>query len=196
MKTHKKQITAGWLVVIGMASAVLAGCSSGPSKGDLKDGLAEFFKAKPQDVCWNVENSAAVQWPIRIALQGMDKGQIAILNGVKASGVADITEAPNVTAFGTMGTVLTITLTEKGKDAKAWDPQKGFCVGTKQVKDVTEFTEPGKDGENVTDVKFTWQLDDLPSWVDRSKFPAIVGMTEPVADETLMQKTNNGWRVQ
>jgi len=196
MKTHKKQIALGAMGAIGVVlSLALSGCSGGPSKGDLKDGLADYFKAKPQEACWNVQNSQAVQWPIRIPLQGMEKDQVAILNGLKSSGIASIAEAPQVLPGGAMGTVLTISLTDKGKDAKAWDAQKGFCVGTRQVQEVTEFTVPGKDTEGLTDVKFTWQYTDLPGWVDRDKFK-LVGMAAPVPDEAVMQKTNNGWRVQ
>lgn len=192
MNKHSKHGVA--LSVTLLVAAALTGCSGGPSKGDLKDGLATFYNDKPQEACWNVQNSANVSWPIRIPLEGMSKDQVAILNGLKASGIADISEAPNVTVFGTMGTVLTISLTDKGRSEKAWDPQKGFCVGKRQVQEVTEFTEPGKDG-NTTDVKFTWQYQDLPSWADRDKFK-LVGMAAPVADETVMEKTNNGWRTE
>lgn len=193
MTSRKQQIrTLG----IALAVAALAGCSGGPSKGDLKDGLSTFFKDKPQEACWNVENSQAVQWPIRIPLAGMDKAQLGIVDGVNRSGIATVTSAPVQQGDGQTVLALTITLTDKGKAAKAWDPQKGFCVGTRQVQDVTEFTVPNKDTEGMTDVKFTWRYDDLPSWVERDKFPRLAGMAAPVNDEAMMQKTNNGWRVQ
>ncbi|QHE10610.1 hypothetical protein [Burkholderia glumae] len=45
-------------------------------------------------------------------------------------------------------------------------------------------------------MKFSWKIDDLPSWVDRDKFPKLPGMTASVNDEAIMAKTTNGWRVQ
>jgi hypothetical protein len=192
---NSKKQTLAYGALIAMAAA-LTGCSGGPSKGDLKDGLAAYFKEKPQQACWNIENSQAVQWPIRIPIAGMDKTQLGILDGVNRSGIATVTSAPVQEGDGVTVMALTITLTDKGKDAKAWDPKKGFCVGTREVQDVNEFTVPNKDTEGMTDVKFTWRYDDLPSWVDRDKFPKLPGMTAPVNDEAMMQKTNNGWRVQ
>ncbi|WP_155288294.1 hypothetical protein [Ralstonia solanacearum] len=190
---NKKRILM--LETLVAAAAVLAGCSSGPSKGDLKDGLAQFFKDKPQTVCWNIENSAAVQWPIQIPSEGMTKEQVGILDGLNREGIATVQLGlvqqgfMNVSAF-------TINLTDKGRSAGAWDPQKGFCVGTKTVDEVTEFTVPNKDNDGMSDVKFTWKIDDVPSWVERDKFPKLPGMTASVNDEAMMAKTNNGWRVQ
>lgn len=192
MIKRKQSRALGALVVV---AATLAGCSGGPSKGDLKDGLAQFFKDKPQAVCWNVANSAAVQWPIRIPSGGMTKEQVGILDGLNREGIATVQLGlvqqgfANVSAF-------TINLTDKGRSAGAWDPQKGFCVGTKTVDEVTEFTVPNKDNEGMSDVKFTWKIDDVPSWVERDKFPKLPGMTVFVNDEAVMAKTNNGWRVQ
>ncbi|WP_334032881.1 hypothetical protein [Burkholderia gladioli] len=192
MNNTKKNLVLGALVA---AAAVLAGCSDGPSKGDLKDGLVQYFKDKPQAVCWNVENSAAAQWPIRVPSEGMTKEQVGLLDGLNREGIATVQLGlvqqgfTNVSAF-------TINLTEKGRSAGAWDPQKGFCVGTKTVDQVTEFTVPTKDNDGASEVKFTWKLDDLPAWVERDKFPKLPGMAASVNDEALMQKTNNGWRVQ
>ena len=183
-------------VALGVAlsiAAALTACSGGPSKGDLKDGLVQFYKDKPQDVCWNIQNSANVHWPIQVPSQGMDKQQLGILDGLNREGIATVQLGlvqqgfMNVSAF-------TINLTDKGRSAGAWDPQKGFCVGTKNVDEVTEFTIPNKDTDGASDVKFTWKFDNVPSWVERDKFPKLAGMTASVADETLMQKTNNGWR--
>jgi len=193
MNIKKQALALGSLIAI---AAALAGCSGGPSKDDLKDGLEAYFKQKPQQACWNVQNSQAVQWPIRIPIAGMDKTQLGILDGVNRSGVATVTSAPVQEGDGVTVMALTITLTDKGKSEKAWDPQKGFCVGTRQVQDVNEFTLPNKDTDGMTDVKFTWHYDDLPGWVERDKFPKLPGMVAPVNDEAMMQKTNNGWRVQ
>lgn len=192
MSNKTKGFALGALIVV---AATLVGCSGGPSKGDLKDGLAQYFKDKPQAVCWNVQNSAAVQWPIRIPSEGMTKEQVGILDGLNREGIATVQLGlvqqgfANVSAF-------TINLTDKGRSAGAWDPQKGFCVGTKTVDEVTEFTVPNKDNEGMSDVKFTWKIDDVPSWVERDKFPKLPGMTVFVNDEAVMAKTNNGWRVQ
>ncbi|MCS6478660.1 hypothetical protein NX869_20655 [Burkholderia thailandensis] len=192
MNNKKQSRVLGALVVV---AAALAGCSSGPSKGDLKDGLVQHFKDKPQAFCWNVENSAAVQWPIRIPTQGMTKEQLGILDGLNREGIASVKAELVQQSFMNVS-VLTINLTDKGKSANAWDPQKGFCVGTKAVDEVTEFTVPTKDNEGMSDVKFTWKIDDVPSWVERDKFPKLPGMTASVNDEAVMAKTNNGWRVQ
>ncbi|WP_321951593.1 hypothetical protein [Burkholderia cenocepacia] len=188
MNNKKQNLALGALVVV---AAALAGCSGGPSKGDLKDGLAAYFKDKPQDVCWNVQNSAAVQWPIQIPSEGMDKQQLGILDGLNREGVATVRLGlvQQVSAF-------TIELTDKGRSAGAWDAQKGFCVGRKTVDEVNEFTIPGKDSEGTSNVKFTWKIDDVPAWVERDKFPMLPGMTASVSSEAIMAKTNNGWSVQ
>lgn len=191
---HNKHGVA--LGVTLLVAAALTGCSGGPSKGDLKEGLAAFYQAKPQAACWNVVNSANVTWPIRVPMNGMDKTQLGILDGVNRSGIATVTSGVTQGDGGLPIMALTVTLTDKGKSAGAWDAQKGFCVGTRQVQDVTEFTVPNKDNEGMTDVKFTWHYDDLPSWVERDKFPKLDGMAAPVNDEAVMAKTNNGWRVQ
>lgn len=192
-KQNKRGAALGAALLV---AAALAGCSGGPSKGDLKDGLASYYNEKPQAVCWNVLNSAAVQWPIRIPTNGMNKTQLGILDGLNRSGIATVTSGPVQGASGFPVMAFTITLTDKGKAAGAWDPQKGFCVGRKNVDQVTEYTIPGKDSEGMSTVKFTWTIDDTPSWVERDKFPQLDGMTTPVNDEAVMAKTNNGWRVQ
>ncbi|WP_186020532.1 hypothetical protein [Burkholderia gladioli] len=191
---HKKQSLA--LGALAIVITALSGCSGGPSKGDLKDGLTAYFKDRPQAACWNVENSQAVQWPIHIPINGMNKEQLGILDGLNRSGIATVTSAPAQVGDGVTVLALTIALTDKGKSMNAWDSQKGFCVGTREVQDVNEFTLPNKDTEGMTDVKFTWQYGDLPGWVERDKFPKLPGMTASVSDEAMMSKTNNGWRVQ
>lgn len=193
MSKQKKHGVA--LGVTLLVAAALTGCSGGPSKGDLKDGLVQEYKDHPQSVCWNVENSANVQWPIRIPTQGMSKDQVAILDGLNRAGIATVSAQLVQEGFMNVS-VYTINLTDKGRSAGAWDPQKGFCVGTKTVDEVTEFTIPSKDSDGASDVKYTWKLDDLPSWVDRDKFASIPGMTSSVQADELMMKTNNGWRVQ
>ena len=192
MSNKTKGFALGALIVV---AATLVGCSGGPSKGDLKDGLAQYFKDKPQAVCWNVQNSAAVQWPIRIPSEGMTKEQVGILDGLNREGIATVQLGLGQQGFANVS-AFTINLTDKGRSAGAWDPQKGFCVGTKTVDEVTEFTVPNKDNEGMSDVKFTWKIDDVPSWVERDKFPKLPGMTVFVNDEAVMAKTNNGWRVQ
>lgn len=191
MSSKKQSLTIAAL----LASVALAGCSGGPSKGDLKDGLAQFFKDKPQPVCWSVQNGAAVQWPIRVPTQGMTEDQLGILDGVNREGIATVEKGMAQQGFMNVA-VFTITLTDKGKSANAWDPAKGFCVGTKTVDEVVEFTVPSKDSEGTSDVKFSWKIADVPSWVDRDKFPKLPGMMASVNDEAMMAKTNNGWRVQ
>ncbi len=192
MNNKKQSRALGALIVV---AAALAGCSGGPSKGDLKDGLAQYFKDKPLAVCWNVENSAAVQWPIRIPTQGMTKEQLGILDGLNREGIATVQAGLVQQGFMNVS-VLTINLTDKGRSANAWDSQKGFCVGTKAVDKVAEFTVPNKDNEGMSDVRFTWKIDDVPSWVERDKFPKLPGMSASVSDEAVMAKTNDGWRVQ
>ncbi|SDG96186.1 hypothetical protein SAMN05216466_106199 [Paraburkholderia phenazinium] len=193
MQTRTKTIAAGMALSL---TVLLAACGNGgPSKGDLKDGLEAQDKAHPVQACWAVDNNANVSWPLRVPMNGMTQEQLGVIDGINRSGIATVTTGPfNQNGIPMM--VMTVDLTDKGKSANAWDPQKGFCVGTRHVKDVNEFTIPGKGDENVTDVKYTWQYDDLPGWVERDKYPRLAGMTAPAADEAVLQKTSDGWRVQ
>lgn len=185
------------LATATIAALFVVACSDGPSKSNLKDGLEQHFREHRVEACWNIENGANVSWPIRIENAGMDSRQLAILDGLRRSGIVKIGSEPMTAGgFNLPGTVFIIDMTQKDKDAKAWDTKTGFCVGHAEVKDVTEFTEPGKNGDNISDVIFTWQYEDVPSWVDRDSFPKLAGIAQPVSDEALLKKTNNGWRVQ
>jgi hypothetical protein len=82
------------------------------------------------------------------------------------------------------------------EEAKTWwDIQDGFCVGTKGVAEVQEWTEPGDaGGVQMIQVKYTWRLKDVPSWAKGPEFASIPGMATPIPGVAVLQKTNKGWK--
>ena len=138
----------------------------------------------------------APDWPMRVRRQMglMSGGQLdPILTAMQAAGYLQITQEIQREGFALMPvTVDVITPTETAKGW--WDVQEGFCVGTRAVADVQEWTEPGKDSGVPLQVSFTWHLTDVPSWANRAEFKDIQGMTTPVEGMTILQKTNKGWK--
>jgi hypothetical protein len=114
-----------------------------------------------------------------------------ILTAMKSAGYLQITQERSQNFLSSLVDVITPTEVAKGW----WDLQDGYCVGTKAVAEVKEWTEPGKDSGLPIQVQFTWRLVDVPSWANRAEFNAIEGMSTPVEGAAVLQKTNNGWKV-
>jgi hypothetical protein len=179
----RHSVAVGALCVTTIALCMLAACSNSPSRGKITAALNKWIKAKS---CFALQEKKAPTWPIRVqrAYGPLDP----LLAAMQAAGYLQITSQPQ--GFGALIDVIKPTDQAKGW----WDAQEGFCVGTKVVADVEEWTDYGKDS-TVTQVKFTWHLKDVPSWAKRSEFKDMPGMTKPVDDAAILQKTNNGWKV-
>jgi|GEM_PF-311386 len=183
------------------AASVLAGCSHGISKGQLADAINE--KLGEKKVCFAPEEKKMPAWPLRLDMEGMisDKPLDPILAEMQAAGYLHITQEPERYMFGgsqpALRDVDVITPTEEVKGW--WNVPDGFCVGTKGVADIQEWTLPGKDSgapAQMTEVKYTWHLTDVPKWAQRPEFKNIEGMATPVQDTAVLQMTNNGWKTE
>ena len=183
----------GALTIAIVAASALSGCSGGVSKRQITDAINEHLKGK---ACFSLQEKKAPDWPMRVRRQMglMSGGQLdPILTAMQAAGYLQITQEIQREGFALMPvTVDVITPTETAKGW--WDVQEGFCVGTRAVADVQEWTEPGKDSGLPLQVNFTWHLTDVPSWANRAEFKDIQGMTTPVEGMTILQKTNKGWK--
>lgn len=93
----------------------------------------------------------------------------------------------------------TYALTPAGEKALRDKQSLDFCAGHWQVKEVTNFTEPGKafTGATMSEVQFTYEAADVPSWVSAAADAGFPNLKQTVgtpgkgrADLTL---TNNGW---
>jgi hypothetical protein len=176
------------LVAIQVAGALFG---DGLSKGALKDQInAQLEREGP--VCWPEGSNGAsrIKFPFFVeTVPGFVGGVPPIVTGLVNGGYLSAT--PHRQTFGA-GNVY--ALTPKGEQAKVWDAQHGFCVGKKQVDEVTDWTAPGE-GENAARVNFKWKIVDRASWVDEEAFAAIPGLVEPVQSFSIAQKTNEGWKV-
>lgn len=93
----------------------------------------------------------------------------------------------------------TYALTPAGEKALRSKDGLAFCAGHWQVKEVTNFTEPGKafTGATMSEVQFTYEAADVPQWVQAAVSAGFPNLKETIgtpgkgrADLTL---TNNGW---
>ncbi len=93
----------------------------------------------------------------------------------------------------------TYSLTPAGEKALRNKDGLAFCAGHWQVKEVTNFTEPGKafTGATMSEARFTYEAADVPQWVKVAADAGFPNLQQTVgtlgkgrADLTL---TNNGW---
>jgi hypothetical protein len=184
-----KLARVGLLIVT--AASVLTGCSGGVSKSQIAAAINEEIKEK---LSFGLENKRMPTWPLRVERPlGLmsEKPLDPILAAMQAAGYLKITQERQQQGFGVV-IIDVITPTEKAKGW--WDVQNGFCVGTKAVAEVQQWTEPGKQSGMAIQVNYTWRLTDVPSWARGAEFKNIEGMTIPVAGMTVLQKTNKGWK--
>jgi hypothetical protein len=202
MKITPWSLTGFVAMTVAIAAAVLAGCSHGISKSQLADAINE--KIGKEKTCFALEEKKMPTWPLSVersfsspveALKGGDPPMDPILASMRAAGYLRITsQAPNY-GNGEDSPSDIITPTEQAKGW--WNVPDGFCVGTKAVADVQEWTLPGKESGapvQLTEVTYTWHLVDVPTWAQRPEFKNIEGMATPVKDTAELQMTNNGWK--
>ena len=186
------------------AASVLTGCSHGISKSQLADAINE--KIGKEKVCFALEDKKRPTWPMRVkrsfssvseaqqaAAAGGDPPMHPILAYMQAAGYLHITQEKDGEEPWITDDVIAPTEQAKGW----WNVPDGFCVGTKAVADIQEWTLPGKDSGapvQLTEVTYTWHLADVPSWAQRPEFKSVEGMATPVKDTAELQMTNNGWK--
>jgi len=176
------------LCVASLCASLAIACSSGPSKSQITAAIDEKIKEK---TCFALQKKDPPNWPMRVnrGYQLVSKLN-PILTAMKSAGYLQITQEPSQNYPGSLVDVITPTEAAKGW----WDLQEGYCVGTKAVAEVKEWTEPGKESGSPIQVQFSWHLIDVPSWANRAEFNNIEGMSTPVEGAANLQKTNNGWK--
>lgn len=189
----------GALVAGAMAVVLLVGAGAyglGIGRDLSKRGLASkiddaLVKMEPQN-CWALQQMANVSFPLNISANAAGN---AIIKGLAQGGYITVGAPAGRNMFGDSGPV-SIDLTDKGKDAKVWDPSAGFCVGTRQVDEVLRWTEPADDGGvQAIRIEYTWKYGKRPSWVSDELFPTMEGMAKPAESMAVAQKTSDGWQV-
>lgn len=196
MKHQKKHISHSGVALFScglVLTIVTVACSrDGLSKGALSEQINASLE-KDGPVCWplNQQRAADVKFPFfEKTLPAFAGGLDPIIAGLVEGGYLSAT--PHRQTFGS-GSLY--DLTAKGKDAKVWDPEHGFCVGTKELDEVVDWTVPGEGGQQATRINYTWKVSKRPSWVDDELFSRVPGIPKSEAGFAIAQKTNKGWKV-
>jgi len=175
-----------------VAVLILSACGSG-SEGEFTDAINQVIQNRK--TCFSLQNNH-VTWPIRMR-HFSDRPLDPILAAMQAAGYLKITKKTQQQKSSIFFLpavnmdVISISPTEEAKGW--WDAKDGYCVGTREVVEIQEWTEPTKASGQRVVVKFTWHLD-APSWADRPEFKNIKGLGEPINGQAVLQKTNKGWR--
>ena len=164
------------LLVAGTA-LVLAGCGE---KGDFEKAInAKISQSK---LCYSLQDNDVVfnkGFPIKVNRGYRSAGYSAsdeILKGLAEQGLLTVSQQAN------------------GQEVEFWNRENGACVGHRAVAEVKSWTEPSEgNGVKMTQVTYTWKLDDVPGWVDKKAFSGVKGMAEPEEAKIVLVKTNNGW---
>lgn len=178
------------LIVIG------TGCGDGLTQGKAAAALEKSFPS--QGVCWATSDMANTRFPLRVNFDSSQRDGNAILGALAQSGLVSLSnkqvvENPN----GLLGHhVMQLDLTDAGRQAEAWDERHGFCIGTKVVDDVLQWTEPTRASDvQESRVSYTWRIKAVPTWARAPAFRALQGMDEPVEATATLRKMNDGWAV-
>lgn len=178
-----------FLLVAGLA-ALLSGCGE---KGDFEKAInAKISQSK---LCYSLQDNDIVfnkGFPIRVNHGYRSAGYSSsdeILKGLANQGLLDVSQQANG-----FSSVDVLEVTDKGQEIEFWDRKHGACVGHRTVDKITEWTEAGEDGMKIVRVSYTWKLADVPSWVDKSAFSGVKGMSGTADGAMNLVKTSNGWK--
>ncbi len=172
------------------SAGALAGLTAcGGPEGDFETAINASLAEDKK--CYSLQRSKSVDdFPLRVqrGLFGGDELD-PILAGLQEAGMIVVD-----TSDSGYKTVDEISLTKKGQKEGVWDEQDGFCIGKPQVTEIVRYTF-GNSGQNENEatVEFTWQFENLPSWVERESFASIRGMIEPAEGTAQAQKSSDGW---
>ncbi len=184
-------------VAVASCFAVLGtGCGDGLTKGRAAAALENSFPT--QGVCWATSDMANTRFPLRVNFDSSQRDGNAILGALAQSGLVSLSNKHVVgNPNGLLGhPVMLVELTDAGRQAEAWHEQHGFCIGTKVVDDVLQWTEPTRASDvQVSRVSYTWRITGVPAWARAPAFHALRGMDEPVEATATLRKMNDGWAV-
>lgn len=179
---------------IFQATVAIAALASLAACGGPEDDFKEAINASYEDSkeCYSLRRArTADDFPLKVERGMMSRDEMnPILVGLQKAEMITVDTRKN-----RYDVVDYIYLTDEGKKQNVWDDEDGFCIGKPQVEEITRFTY-GEDGKNknVAQIEFTWQLNDLPSWLDREDFADIKGMTSPEEGGAVAEKGSNGWK--
>ncbi len=194
-----KHATTLWAV---LTAAALTGCGDGLSKRALGELIDTRLTQQGEPLCWSLQNMN-FQWPVRVGFGFGSPAQEPILIGAAEAGVIELQDPNSQLGLGERlvagraGQPWTIDLTDKGRKARAWDPEKGLCIGRRRLHEVLRWTEPAAgQAATFTQVTYTWKIQDTPKWVEPDHFASIEGMVEPVESSITLVKTSDGWQAE
>lgn len=183
-------------VLPALFALLAGGCGDGLTKGRAEAALEASFGT--QDACWTPTDIDKRRFPLQANFDASQKNGNAILGALAQAGL--VTLSSKYVAGNSVGLLgrqaMVIDLTEAGRSAGAWHPRNGFCVGTKVVDDVVQWTEPTRDTDaQESRVFYTWRIDNVPAWARHPAFATLQGMDEPVEATATLRKMNDGWAV-
>ncbi|WP_428515255.1 hypothetical protein [Roseovarius sp.] len=167
------------------SAALLSAC--GP-EGEFEDAInAEL---QDREMCWNISSSKPVTFPIKVKRSfGSSQDLHPILAGLQAQGLVELEVLD--TKFIRSDK---IDLTSEGERHDIWTDGEGFCLGAPEVVEIVRFTYADNgQNENAASVEFTYQYEEVPSWLDRDAFAGIPGMADPEEGYAEVQKSSDGW---
>lgn len=182
-----------------IAASTLQGCGSDPkeaNEANFKKAVQEYFDKK-YPVC-----------PIKGDFPTDPKSSLMKYNYGKIKAIYEEMVKAGLLVKQKAGKDAVYDLTDEGK--KYYKESKSdkeyelgsFCFGSAQVKEILNFTEPSQLlGHTISEVKFTYQVNDLPNWVKspeiyelRSSLKKLVHSEEaPVESRRVLVLTNKGW---
>lgn len=179
-----------------LVSVVASGCARGPSKADLTRAVDEAIRER---ICFTTETKGVPEWPLiagesnALSLLNNRVSVHPIVYAMREAGYVAVTPERSKVSYMS-GQATGRYFVAPTEEAKAfWTADEGFCVGTRAVADVQEWTEPTAEGAAV-EVKFTVLLVDVPEWARHAAFDSFPAMKVPVRGTAMVHKTNNGWK--
>lgn len=182
--------------IVFLSTVIGTGCGDGLTRRSAANALEKSLPS--QGVCWATTDMANTRFPLRVNFNSSQRNGNAILGALAQSGLVGLSsERVPGDANGLLGReVMLIELTEAGKQAEAWHERYGFCIGTKVVVDVLQWTEPSRATDlRESRVSYTWRITSVPAWARAPAFQALQGMDEPVEATATLRKMNDGWAV-
>lgn len=182
------------------STALLAGCSS------KDDASASNFESVISDYYASQNNPATCvageldSFPYQIPRNYINVSDVSLEDKVAAVMDAGLIEQVGPNQFD---------LTDSGQSA--FTPDKGFCFGTIEVAEVTNFTEPASNGGyTISRVNYTVEVADRPEWSESPQLVDTFSLSDdglktsgfltrndnPEKKNIVLVKTNNGWVTQ
>lgn len=192
--------------ILIVAAAALAACGSEPDPAaQMERELAEAI-----DV-WHDQRPACLSLrpaPPTEVRADRESAERTRMDALVSAGLATAAETTRETrGFGAVHETVYIVYEPTPDASEAIRPHHDsflggsqLCYARRQLDDIQHWTEPGDImGVNVTQVSYSWTLEDIAPWADnddiRAAFPAIAqALDDPRGEDTeAFIRTNTGW---